>query len=256
MEKQIDKIMRCFLWGTNTSVKKKGWVGWKTIRLTKVRGGAGIKKLRLLNKALHAKWVWRYGKDKKALWRSIVNQKFGGNPNALLPNDSSKPIGKSLWASILKSKDIIQQNSTCHIQSGDRVSFWLDNWFGDFPLSSRFPSLYRLARNKHAVLNDMIVFTNNISAWDLNFSRNLKEDELGLVAELLQLIHNPMPLNMGEDYLSWNTGNSFTVKSCHNAIEFEGLLRFPYKNVWNHRVPQKVTFFHLDPMLHGCTDFR
>lgn len=77
--KEIEKIMRSFLWRSSSTVKKRSWVAWTKTTLSKKRGGIGIKKLKLVNKSLHCKWIWRYGKEKKALWRKIVHQKFGGN---------------------------------------------------------------------------------------------------------------------------------------------------------------------------------
>lgn len=56
--------------------------------LSKDRGGVGLRKLRLMNKALHAKRIWRYKIEKKALWRGLVQQKLGGNNLALFPNSS------------------------------------------------------------------------------------------------------------------------------------------------------------------------
>lgn len=61
VEKQMERIMRHFLCGTLNNKPKKGWVGWKKINLAK--GGVGIKKLRLMNRALHAKWIRRHGSD-------------------------------------------------------------------------------------------------------------------------------------------------------------------------------------------------
>lgn len=57
----------------------------KKLKLPKEGGGVGIKKLRLMNKSLHAKWIWRYDNEENALWRRIVNHKFGGIERAFLP---------------------------------------------------------------------------------------------------------------------------------------------------------------------------
>ncbi|XP_026378165.1 uncharacterized protein LOC113272563 [Papaver somniferum] len=104
VEKQLDNIMRCFLWGAD---KKMGWVGWNKVNLSKQRGGVGVKRLRLIDRDLHAKWIWRYNTERKAFRRSIINQKFGGSKDALLPNDSKTSVetsvGKSFWHGISSS---------------------------------------------------------------------------------------------------------------------------------------------------------
>lgn len=43
--KEMEKIMRNFLWGSSNTVKKKSWVGWSKANLPKCRGGVGIRKL-------------------------------------------------------------------------------------------------------------------------------------------------------------------------------------------------------------------
>lgn len=96
MIKEIEKIMRDFLWGSYDAKKKMSWVSWSRSALPKSRGGIGIKKLKLVNKALHCKWIWRYGSEKTALWRRIICEKFGGTHNSLFPNSYSKTVGHSL----------------------------------------------------------------------------------------------------------------------------------------------------------------
>ncbi|XP_026417376.1 uncharacterized protein LOC113312857 [Papaver somniferum] len=86
VEKEMERIMRHFILGGSKTVKKKGWVGWDRDNTSKENGDVGIKKLNIMNKALHAKCIWRYGNEKDALWRKVVNQKFDGNSMAFSPN--------------------------------------------------------------------------------------------------------------------------------------------------------------------------
>ena len=43
----------------------------------KVKGGLGIRKITLLNKALLGKWIWRYAGEKNILWRQVIKVKYG-----------------------------------------------------------------------------------------------------------------------------------------------------------------------------------
>lgn len=88
--KEMERIMRNFLWGSRSTTKKISWVNWSRVTLPKCRGVVGIKKLRLVNKALHAKWLWRYGTQKQAIWKRIINQKFGRITDANFLNYSNK----------------------------------------------------------------------------------------------------------------------------------------------------------------------
>lgn len=115
-------------------------------------------------------------------------------------------------------------------------------WIGDLNLADLFPAFFKLSRNKNDSIRDMFSFTDAIPAWNFNFSRTLNDNEVILVTELLQLISNPVLTNSGEDSLTWRHGNTFSIKSCYNAIEEEGFIRFPHMNIWNPRIPQKVSF--------------
>ncbi|XP_026396984.1 uncharacterized protein LOC113291698 [Papaver somniferum] len=75
VEKELNIIMRRFLWGEEGDQRKMSWVSWLKICNLKENGGLGIRNLRLVNKALLAKWHWRYAREKQALWRRIVCEK-------------------------------------------------------------------------------------------------------------------------------------------------------------------------------------
>ncbi|XP_026383928.1 uncharacterized protein LOC113279448 [Papaver somniferum] len=182
----METVMRQFLWGIVNNKAKRGWVGFKRLKLPKEGGGVGIKKLRLMNKSLHVKWIWRYGNEENALWRKVVNRKFGGNEKDFLTNQTTKPIGRSLWAGILKSRDQVEMNTTIH---------------------------------------------------------ELKDEEIEDVAHLMDLI-SIFRRGDAEDYRVWQNGNKpFSLKECYKDLEIHGLIYFPYKCVWNPKIPQKVVFF-------------
>ena len=43
----------------------------------KEKGGLGLRKLVLLNKALLCKWVWRFARAKDELWKQVLTAKYG-----------------------------------------------------------------------------------------------------------------------------------------------------------------------------------
>lgn len=139
---------------------------WSKAVLPKCRGGIGIKKLKLVNHALHCKWIWRYGNEKRALWRQIVHQKFGG---------------------ILKARDHVKKHTSLIVKNGESMLFWKDKWLGNHVLQISFPALFKLSRKKDATV---LHVANGNGAWDLDFKRNLNEAEVGEVAQLLQLMLN------------------------------------------------------------------
>ena len=45
--------------------------------LSKKKGGLGVKRLSILNKALLAKWNWRFANEREALWNQVIRGKYG-----------------------------------------------------------------------------------------------------------------------------------------------------------------------------------
>ena len=43
----------------------------------KKKGGLGLGKLALLNKALLGKWIWRFACDKDNIWKQVIMAKYG-----------------------------------------------------------------------------------------------------------------------------------------------------------------------------------
>ncbi|KAK5802316.1 hypothetical protein PVK06_029904 [Gossypium arboreum] len=65
--KRIDKIKRNFLWGNTDGKRKIERIRWDIVCKPKVKGGVGVANLGVKNKALLAKWSWRFANEKEAL---------------------------------------------------------------------------------------------------------------------------------------------------------------------------------------------
>ena len=74
--KRIEKIQRDFLWKGLGEEFKFYLVKWDTICSLISNGGLAVCNLKLFNEALLGKWLWRYGLDREALWRRVVDGKY------------------------------------------------------------------------------------------------------------------------------------------------------------------------------------
>jgi hypothetical protein len=66
-----------FLWGGIGEEFKFHLVNWSKVCSPISNGGLGIRNLRIFNKALLGKWLWRYAHERKAWWKSVVDAKYG-----------------------------------------------------------------------------------------------------------------------------------------------------------------------------------
>ncbi len=75
---RIEKIQQDFLWGGLGEEFKYRLVNWDHVCEPICCGGLEIRNLVLFNQALLGKWLWRYASEKEALWRKLVESKYGG----------------------------------------------------------------------------------------------------------------------------------------------------------------------------------
>ena len=61
------------------------------------------------------------------------------------------------------------------IGDGSKARFWEDWWCGEIPLSSSFPSLYRLANSKGAKVAEFLVASGSGKSWNFSFGRHFHD---------------------------------------------------------------------------------
>ena len=65
--RRLEKLQRDFLWGGRNLERNTHLVKWEVVCTDKEKGGLGIRKLALLNKALLGRWIWRFAFEKENL---------------------------------------------------------------------------------------------------------------------------------------------------------------------------------------------
>nr|GEY28844.1 cysteine-rich receptor-like protein kinase [Tanacetum cinerariifolium] len=97
---EIDKIRRSFFWEKDPSERKLCTIDWNTITKSKQNGGLGVGNLQTRNEALLCKWLWRYGNEKEACWKKLIDAKYGSNECSLSPSSLRKYFVPPLWKKI------------------------------------------------------------------------------------------------------------------------------------------------------------
>lgn len=66
-----------------------------------------------------------------------------------------RPYGLSMWRKIRKGYRKFAECLNWKLGSGDRIRFWEDNWMADSKLKDRVPSIFAIATNKKAYVNEV-----------------------------------------------------------------------------------------------------
>ena len=100
--KRLEKLQRDFLWGGGSPERKIHLINWGVVCTHKEKGGLGIRKIVLLNKALLGKWIWRFAFEKDVLWKKVIGVKYGLEGCGWRSNEVRGPFGVGVWKEILK----------------------------------------------------------------------------------------------------------------------------------------------------------
>ncbi|GJZ26348.1 hypothetical protein Tco_0570601 [Tanacetum coccineum] len=117
VSKEIEKIMRGFLWNQGVMQKEKAKVKWQDVCSLKIQGGLGIESLDTWNIALISKHVWNLVSRKNSLWvkwiksyRLIDRRTRDMNDKMLWLSNNGK-VGnfsvKAVWSDLILVKPVV-----------------------------------------------------------------------------------------------------------------------------------------------------
>ena len=78
--------------------------------------------------------------------------------------------GVSLWKYRRRGGNSFSRFLKFDIGDGTQVKFWYDLWCGDYPLKVEFPEFFGIARNKNALIADLLWLPDGVIYWDLYFT--------------------------------------------------------------------------------------
>ncbi|XP_058783163.1 uncharacterized protein LOC131657821 [Vicia villosa] len=220
-----------------------------------------------MNAALISKWKWRILVEKEAIWRDIINARYGNTKFKVLVGDNLM-LGRkdSIWWRALIISDNYEnlQNKhfagaiDCSVGNGEDIPFWYACWLGLQTLMEAYPELYRFAINHlEAVCN---VGTVRDGRWDWRVDKLVAVGSEGVVqqqhfvwlAELHSIMQGLHFRDSSPDGFVWNLCDDgvFTVSSCYERFK-EKLSGPPLchakvtalGHLWKIKSPSKILFF-------------
>ncbi|KAG7987145.1 hypothetical protein I3843_03G118100 [Carya illinoinensis] len=108
---KIEKLQRDFLWSGIGDEFKFHLVGWEKVCTPLRVGGLGVHTVRLFNQALLGKWLWRYNYEKEALWKGVIDAKYGSARGGWYSNEERGVHGVGLWKYIRKGWGVFSSNT-------------------------------------------------------------------------------------------------------------------------------------------------
>ena len=179
--------MRDFLWDSNNNGNGFHWVNWDEVCRPKQEVGLGIRPLCVMNEVLKTKWLWRFAKEDNAMWKNVIEAKYGIDDLGWWSKMSSSSHGVGFRKSISARLEHFKSLVHFDVKDGSRVLSH-DVWCGHRSLKTQFPCLFRMARHKNATVHDAIFWNGDVYHWNLIFVRNLNDWEEGSIWSLLALL--------------------------------------------------------------------
>ncbi|XP_059658337.1 uncharacterized protein LOC132304600 [Cornus florida] len=181
--RRLEMIQHNFLWGDRGEEFKYHLIRWKHICRPFKSGGLGIWRLAPFNRVLLGKWLWRFGSERYRLWRKIIACLFGEERGGWFARLARSAIGVGVWHSIRMG--------------------WEDLWCEECTLCRRFPRLFRISVDSHALVADCYRLDSCRLSWDVQFQRAFQDWELDDVFGLLDLLYRQEVDGTGADLLTW-----------------------------------------------------
>nr|CAN73960.1 hypothetical protein VITISV_023007 [Vitis vinifera] len=188
------------------------------------RGGLGIRKIDLLNKALLGKWIWRFAFEEDFFWRRVVGVKYGQLGFGWRTKEARGTFGVGVW------RDILKESYWCW----DNIEFKV----------GKGTKLFALAVQRNASVNEMWDSSLGQGGWNIRLSRNSNDWELDALGELLHLLRD-LRISLEEDAVIWKGEGQgrFRIRDAYKLLSGSNVITFPKKSIWVDKVPTKVAFF-------------
>ncbi|XP_026416499.1 uncharacterized protein LOC113311932 [Papaver somniferum] len=213
--KICERLIRNFLWTGYPYDRKCVTLKWDDTCAPLEEGGLGIRRLKVINKSLLMKMVWKIHTS-DAEWARFMREKFCTVNGEWISGYKKS----SIWNGLKWVIDEVRQNTRWITCNDDQISVWRDAWIKEKPLVELYPNDEYIMQNASMKVVDLIV-----------------DGEWLVPQRMLYYFQvNELPIiSRQEDKRIWfgTMSGEFTISS---AVE---LIRLHYnkvdwaKNVWN-----------------------
>lgn len=129
-------------------------MAWDIVCSSKSKGGLGRRSMKVMNKALICKW----------LWRKVVVSRHGVLPNGD-PCPTRGSYGLSPWKGIMRFFGEFKGYLRIELGNGSKTKFWKAKWCGENPIQRVYPLVFFLAVDPDALVQDYLDFDSNPHFW-------------------------------------------------------------------------------------------
>ncbi|XP_028089909.1 uncharacterized protein LOC114290215 [Camellia sinensis] len=155
--REIESILRAFLWSGSELKTHSAMIAWDSVCVPKNEGGLGFKSLGIWNRAAIAKHVWfLFSGGEKSMWCQWVKSyllKGKSFWRVKIPPDPSW-----VWRKLLSLRDWLSPLINHQVGCGDSTFLWYDNWHPLGPLWKKFGDriLYDSCLNSETKVSQII----------------------------------------------------------------------------------------------------
>ncbi|WJZ81407.1 hypothetical protein VitviT2T_001252 [Vitis vinifera] len=149
----------------------------------------------------------------------VILSIYGTHSNGWDANTLVRWSHRCPWKAIAQVFQDFSKYTRFVVGDGERIRFWEDLWWGDQPLRSQYPRLFRVVTNKNILISSILGSARPFS-WNFSFHRNLSDSEIEDLECLMQSLNCMHLSTSASDARSWSLSSSgtFTVKSFFIAL--------------------------------------
>ncbi|GMI92896.1 hypothetical protein HRI_002958900 [Hibiscus trionum] len=246
---RINRSISGFIWG---QVDKCAihWIKWETLCQPKSKGGLGLIDIRLKNRAMLNKWLWRFGTDSYGYWRKLLENKYDYQSQSLIPDIHTRRnfswVWKAITAPLSNQEDLYTKNVRCVFGNGMAIEFWDDVWAGPAPLKVTFPRIFAVAQKKVGKVQEFGKEVDSVWTWNIDLRRSLFQWEISIWEEFLQVINKAIQTFIHCDTIRWvgSSSRHYSAREYCIAAQADGEFEHPsWKLIWANLAPPKVESF-------------